>query len=103
MNALDSLLFAITVQCCHFHGGLFFDRSGVVLTGLEKSSTGSLRTRGTSSFLRHAHIKTLEVYVEADLEMKRRALESTPSPVKAGSPVRRHTEDLLHWLEQLSP
>ena len=54
-------------------------------------------------FLGHAHLKTLEVYVEADLEMKRRALESTPSPVKAGSPVRRHTEDLLHWLEQLSP
>lgn len=54
-------------------------------------------------FLGHAHLKTLEVYVEADLEMKRRALESAPSPVKAGSPARRHAEDILRWLEQLSP
>ena len=52
-------------------------------------------------FLGHAHLKTLEVYVEADLEMKRRALESTPSPVKPGPPARRHAPDLLRWLEQL--
>lgn len=52
-------------------------------------------------FLGHAHIKTLEVYVEADLEMKRRALDSTPSPVKPGSRARRHEPDLLRWLEQL--
>lgn len=52
-------------------------------------------------FLGHAHLKTLEVYVEADLEMKRRALESTPSPVKPGPLARRHEPDLLRWLEQL--
>ena len=52
-------------------------------------------------FLGHAHLKTLEVYVEADLEMKRRALESTPSPVKPGRRPRRHAPDLLRWLEQL--
>lgn len=52
-------------------------------------------------FLGHAHLKTLEVYVEADLEMKRRALESTPSPVKSGPLARRHEPSLLHWLEQL--
>jgi site-specific recombinase XerD len=52
-------------------------------------------------FLGHAHLKTLEVYVEADLEMKRRALESAPSHVKPGPRVRRHPPDLLAWLEQL--
>ncbi len=51
--------------------------------------------------LGHAHLKTLEVYVQADLEMKRRALESTPSPVNVGVPIHRHEPDLLQWLEQL--
>lgn len=51
--------------------------------------------------LGHAHLKTLEVYVEADLEMKRNALESTPSPVKSRPQRRRHEPDLLRWLEQL--
>lgn len=51
--------------------------------------------------LGHAHLKTLEVYVQADLEMKRRALESTPSPVDAGVSIHRHEHDLLQWLEQL--
>jgi site-specific recombinase XerD len=31
--------------------------------------------------LGHVHLKTLEVYVQADVEMMRKALESTPSPV----------------------
>jgi site-specific recombinase XerD len=52
-------------------------------------------------FLGHAHLKTLEVYVEADLEMKRRALESTPSPVKPARLAQRHRLDLLRWLEEL--
>jgi site-specific recombinase XerD len=52
-------------------------------------------------FLGHAHLKTLEVYVEADLEMKRRALESAPSHIKAGRRRRRHAPDLMSWLEQL--
>ena len=50
--------------------------------------------------LGHVHLKTLEIYVQADLEMKRQALESTPSPVKA-RPSQRHQPDLLSWLEQL--
>ena len=29
----------------------------------------------------YAHLKTLEAYLQADLEMKRRALETTPTPV----------------------
>ena len=52
-------------------------------------------------FLGHAHLKTLEAYVEADLEMKRRALESSPSPVKHPPRAQRHKPDILHWLEQL--
>jgi site-specific recombinase XerD len=51
--------------------------------------------------LGHADLKTLEVYVQADLEMKRKAIESTPSPVNPGPPVPRHEPDLLRWLEEL--
>ena len=51
--------------------------------------------------LGHAHLKTLEVYVQADLEMKRRALEAAPKPVSTGPAIPRHGEDLLGWLEQL--
>jgi integrase len=51
--------------------------------------------------LGHAHLKTLEVYVQADLEMKRRALEATPTPVDTGPPVPRHEPDILSWLEHL--
>src|SRR2546422_30967 len=48
--------------------------------------------------LGHAHLKTLEVYVQADLEMKRRALTSSKSPINVGPPVHRADPDLLQWL-----
>jgi len=51
--------------------------------------------------LGHAHLKTVEIYVQADLEMKRNALESTPSPVNRGPRPQRHPADLLRWLEAL--
>ena len=51
--------------------------------------------------LGHAHLKTLEAYVQADLEMKRRALEDTPTPVNLGPIVQRHAPDILRWLEEL--
>ena len=51
--------------------------------------------------LGHAHLKTLEAYVQADLEMKRRALEATPTPISVGPRVQRHEPDILRWLEQL--
>jgi site-specific recombinase XerD len=51
--------------------------------------------------LGHAHLKTLEVYVQADLDMKRTALESTASPVDVGFPIHRPEPDLLAWLEAL--
>jgi site-specific recombinase XerD len=51
--------------------------------------------------LGHAHLKTLEVYVQADLEMKRQALVSAKSAINVGPPIHRAQPDLLHWLEQL--
>ena len=51
--------------------------------------------------LGHAHLKTLEIYVQADLEMKRRALTSAKSPINAGPPIHHADPDLLQWLEQL--
>jgi hypothetical protein len=51
--------------------------------------------------LGHAHLKTLEVYVQADLEMKRHALASAKSSIDVGPPIHRAQPDLLHWLEQL--
>ena len=51
--------------------------------------------------LGHTNLKTLEIYVQADLEMKRKAIESTPSPVSVGPPVPRHEPNLLRWLEEL--
>lgn len=50
--------------------------------------------------LGHADLKTLEVYVQANLEMKRQAIEGTPSPVDIGPPLPRHEPDLLRWLEE---
>jgi site-specific recombinase XerD len=51
--------------------------------------------------LGHADLKTLEVYVQADLEMKRKAIEGTPSPTSNGPRRRRRPLDLLAWLESL--
>ena len=51
--------------------------------------------------LGHADLKTLDVYVQADLDMKRRALEATPSTVTVPPAVPRHEPDILAWLEQL--
>lgn len=52
--------------------------------------------------LGHAHLETLEIYVQADLEMKRQALDSAASPVDAKTPAQRHEPDLLRWLEDLT-
>jgi site-specific recombinase XerD len=51
--------------------------------------------------LGHADIKSTEVYVETDLEMRRKALERVGTPSRAkkrGKPLAR---DLLKWLESL--
>ena len=51
--------------------------------------------------LGHAHLKTVEVYVQADLEMKRKAMVTASTPVTADSLMYKRDPDLLHWLEQL--
>ena len=51
--------------------------------------------------LGHAHLKTLDIYVQADLDMKRRALKCVKSPIDASLPVHRAEPNLLQWLEQL--
>lgn len=51
--------------------------------------------------LGHAHLKTLELYVQADLDMKRSALESAVSPIDVGFPIHKVQPDLLQWLESL--
>lgn len=51
--------------------------------------------------LGHAHLKTLDIYVQADLEMKRKAIEGTPSPVGPPPTAPRHEPDLLRWLEAM--
>ena len=52
-------------------------------------------------FLGHADVKTTEVYVQIDLEMKRRALEAAgmPSHTRRGRP--RLAPRLIAWLESL--
>jgi len=51
--------------------------------------------------LGHAHLKTLDLYVQADLDMKRSALESAVSPIDVGCPIHQLQPDLLQWLESL--
>ena len=48
--------------------------------------------------LGHADMKTTEIYVQADLEMKRQALEASGSLAQPRSSRRRRGEDLLAWL-----
>jgi integrase/recombinase XerD len=51
--------------------------------------------------LGHAHLKTLDIYVQADIEMMREAIEGTPSPVDSSARAPKHEPDLLRWLEEL--
>jgi site-specific recombinase XerD len=51
--------------------------------------------------LGHSHLNTLDIYVQADLDMKREAIENAPSPVSPGRAFRRRKPDLIAWLESL--
>ncbi|MFZ4860229.1 MAG: tyrosine-type recombinase/integrase [Desulfuromonadaceae bacterium] len=51
--------------------------------------------------LGHADVKSTEIYVQIDLEMKRIALEKAGTPSSASKFVRHMTPDLLEWLEAL--
>lgn len=51
--------------------------------------------------LGHADVKSTEVYVQTDLEAKRRALEQSGTPSQDTRRTRGTAPDLLKWLESL--
>jgi len=82
-------------------------RPGISPHTLRRTKAMHLLQAGVSpvtikDILGHAHLKTLEAYVQADLEMKRKAIEGTPTAVDGGPPAARHEPDLLRWLKELS-
>ena len=52
-------------------------------------------------FLGHVDMKSTEVYVQADLEMKRKALDSANSPQPTQAPTPLLSSSLIEWLEAL--
>jgi integrase/recombinase XerD len=52
-------------------------------------------------FLGHVDIKSTEVYVQADLEMKRKALDSANCPRPTQAPTPLLSSSLIEWLEAL--
>lgn len=52
-------------------------------------------------FLGHADVRSTEMYVEATMGMKKKALEQLGSPSKPKQRLPRLTPDLLAWLEAL--
>jgi integrase/recombinase XerD len=55
------------------------------------------------SWLGHVSITTTSQYIEIDMEMKRKAIESCtpPVPVPGGDSPWRCRQDIIHWLEDL--
>ncbi len=52
-------------------------------------------------FLGHVDMKSTEIYVQADLEMKRKALDSANSPQSTQAPTPLLSSSLIEWLEAL--
>jgi site-specific recombinase XerD len=52
-------------------------------------------------FLGHVDLKSTEVYVQADLDMKRKALGSTNGPQATPAPTPQLSPSLIKWLEAL--
>jgi len=52
-------------------------------------------------FLGHVDMKSTEVYVQADLDMKRKALDSSNGPQPTQAPTPRLSSSLIEWLEAL--
>ena len=52
-------------------------------------------------FLGHVDLKSTEVYVQADLEMKRKALEQANGPQPTPAPQSRPSSSLIDWFEAL--
>ena len=54
------------------------------------------------SWLGHAHLDTTNLYAQASLEMKRKALEKVDGKLRpAKSPRWKRDADLLAWLDSL--
>ena len=55
------------------------------------------------SWLGHVSITTTSQYIEIDMEMKRKAIESCtpPVPVPAGDTSWHCRQDIIQWLEDL--
>jgi site-specific recombinase XerD len=54
-----------------------------------------------SYWLGHADLSTTHIYIEIDMEMKRKMLAATAAP-EIDSPPAWHTPDVLEWLDQLT-
>jgi integrase/recombinase XerD len=52
-------------------------------------------------FLGHVDVKSTEIYVQSDLEMKRAALATTESPATVSPRRSRLPSKLIAWLESL--
>jgi len=52
-------------------------------------------------FLGHVDMKSTEVYVQADLEMKRKALDLSTGPQATQAPAPQLPSSLIEWLESL--
>jgi site-specific recombinase XerC len=52
-------------------------------------------------FLGHVDLKSTDVYVQADLEMKRKALDLADGPRATQAPPKRLSSRLIEWLEAL--
>jgi site-specific recombinase XerD len=82
------------------------DRPGLSLHTLRHTKAMHLLQSGVplitiKDFLGHADLKTTEVYVQIDLEMKRHALEAAGSPSHARRGRPRLAPRLIAWLESL--
>ena len=52
-------------------------------------------------FLGHVDVKTTQIYARANLEMKRKALDSAKSPKPTQAPTPLLSSSLIEWLEAL--
>lgn len=81
-------------------------RSGISPHTLRHSKAMHLLQAGLplitiKDILGHADIRSTEIYVETDLEMRRKALELVGTPSRAKKKDKPLSRDLLKWLESL--
>ena len=81
-------------------------RRGISLHTLRHSKAMHLLQSGVpivtiKDVLGHADVKSTEVYVQTDLEAKRKALEQAGTPSQASPRSGKIAPDLLEWLESL--